>query len=273
MENTNSIHFADDKAEWFVSVGEKFRGPFKASEIYQQLQSHEVNWIDYVYREKEGKWIKLSDHPVFTTLIPEPPKPKPVIAPVAAPPPPPKMEEEIKWFLFQQEAQTGPYPTSELRRLISAGQVHENAFVWQEKFTDWKPFGEVAELKSAPKAPSPPSAPGLHSSPKVDDQRKDKRTAPRKPLVAQIYVANQTALSTGICRDISVGGMQILTDRLPGGVGANVKLHVSPPADSGLSPFIAEGSIVRILEDQRGFSIRFSLISDEAKRSIESYIA
>ena len=48
MENTNTIQFADDKAEWFIAVGEKFRGPFKASEVYEKLQSKEVSWIELV---------------------------------------------------------------------------------------------------------------------------------------------------------------------------------------------------------------------------------
>ena len=78
---------------------------------------------------------------------------------------------------------------------------------------------------------------------------------------------------TGICRDISVGGMQVLTDTLPGPVGTAVRLNVTPPSDSGLKAFVAEGTVVRILEDQRGFSFRFTSISEDAKSSIERYIS
>ena len=91
--------------------------------------------------------------------------------------------------------------------------------------------------------------------------------------MAQVYVTNQAELATGICRDISVGGMQLLTDKIPGAVGSSIHLNVTPPKDSGLKPFVAEGLIVRILEDQRGFAFRFTQISNEAKQSIESYIA
>ena len=86
-------------------------------------------------------------------------------------------------------------------------------------------------------------------------------------------MTNESELVTGMCRDISIGGMQVLTDEVPGEVGTKIRLHVEPPKDSGLKAFVAEGTVVRILEDRRGFSFRFSKLSDEAKKSIESYIA
>jgi len=260
MENTNTIQFPNDQAEWFLAFGEQFRGPFKAEEVYQKLQAGEVAWIDYVYREKEGQWIRLADHPVFTKS--KPPKLKPAVA--APPPPPKKVEEETKWFLFQNDAQTGPYPTSELKRLIGAGQVGASAYVWQEGFADWKPFGEVDALKENDTNPAAQAVPPA---------QKNQRAAPRKPLVAQTYITNHSQVVTGICRDISVGGMQVLTDQIPGTVGTSIRLNVTPPQDTGLKPFVAEGVIVRVLEDHRGFSFRFTQISEEAKQAIESYIA
>ena len=260
MENTNTIKFENDLPEWFVAVGEKYRGPFKSSEVYQKLLDKEVSWIDHCYREKEGQWIRIADHEVFKALQPAPPKPKPTMAP----PPIPKIEDTVKWFLFQNENQTGPFSTLELKRLVTSGQVLELAYVWQEKFTEWKLVSEVPELKE-------PRAPGVVAPPTPTTSR-EKRTLPRKPLLAQIYVTNQAELATGICRDISVGGMQLLTDKIPGEVGNSIHLNVTPPKDSGLKPFVAEGVIVRILEDRKGFAFRFTKISDEAKASIESYI-
>jgi hypothetical protein len=75
--------------------------------------------------------------------------------------------------------------------------------------------------------------------------------------------------------------MQVLTDRLPGKVGAKIRLNVSSISDEKASKtqkarkidsFVAEGVIVRILEDKRGFSFRFDKLSSAAKRSIEQYI-
>jgi hypothetical protein len=274
MENTNTIQFADDQPSFFISVDDKFRGPFKASEVYEKLQSKELSWIDYIYREKEGAWLRIADHETFKSLQAEPPKPKPMMPPkVAAPPPPPKkVEDDIKWFLFQNDTQTGPYPTTELSRLIGAGQILATAYVWHDKFTDWKPYQEVTELSArssgAPSAPQP-----AHVQAPVAAKAQERRAGPRKPLVAEIYLTNLSELMTGICRDISIGGMQVLTDKIPGEVGKQIRLNISPPATSGLKPFVAEGVIVRVLEDHRGFSFRFSTLTPEAKAAIESYIA
>jgi hypothetical protein len=267
MENTNTIKFENDQAEWFVAVGEKYRGPFKASEVYQKLQDKEVSWIDHCFREKEGQWIRIADHEVFKAHQPAPPKPKPTMAP----PPIPKVEDHVKWFLFQNENQTGPYGSTELKRLAASGQILEGAYVWQEKYTEWKLVSEVAELREPRSAGAPPLPRTAEKS--LSELKPEKRSVPRKPLLAQVYVTNQAELATGICRDISIGGMQLLTDKIPGEVGSSIHLNVTPPKDSGLKPFVAEGVIVRILEDKRGFAFRFTQISADAKKSIESYIA
>ena len=267
MENTLTIQFENDQPEWFLAVGEKYRGPFKAAEVYQKLLDKEASWIDYCFREKEGEWVRIADHAVFKALQPAPPKPKPTMSPPA---PPVKVEDDIKWFLFQNDNQTGPYRTQELKRLVTTGQVLEAAYAWQEKFAEWKLVSELNELKEA-RAPGVPPVPRTAEK-SLSELKPEKRIVPRKPLLAQIYVTNQSELATGICRDISIGGMQLLTDKIPGEVGSSIHLNVTPPKDSGLKPFVAEGVIVRILDDKRGFAFRFTQISDDAKKSIESYI-
>jgi hypothetical protein len=101
----------------------------------------------------------------------------------------------------------------------------------------------------------------------------EQREHPRKPLVARITMANEDSVIVGVCRDISVGGMQVLTDRIPGVSGNRIKINVSPTGSSSFEPFVAEGVIVRILEDGRGFSFRFERINDQARRAIEGYVS
>lgn len=274
MENTNTIQFPSDQPEWFIAQGESFRGPFKAEEIYRKLKENEISWIEYLYREQDGRWIRAADHPVFQPLQSAPPKPKPMMAP-----PPPPVVEDTKWFLYQKDTQTGPYSSVEMKRLIQAGQIVEGAFVWQEKFSEWKLCAEVMELKSVPVAPPLPmqSQPTTATHPTAVNltapKSNEKRAFPRKPLVAQVYATNQKTLITGICRDISVGGMQVLTDHLPGPMGTSIRLNVMPPSDSGITSFVAEGVVVRILEDERGFSFRFSDLEASARVAIERYIS
>jgi hypothetical protein len=264
MENTNTIQFQDDQATFFLAEGQSYKGPFKPSEIYSMIDAKTASWVDYCYREKEGAWTRIADHPVFKAIQAEPPKPKPQIS---VPPPPPKTAEATKWFIYQNDTQTGPYTTSDISRLVASGQANTNTYVWQEKFTEWKPMNQVDEFKTTQNAPS-----AIAQTPEAK-KAEDRRVAPRKPLVAQLYLTNLKDVLTGICRDISVGGMQVLCEQVPGQVGESIRLNVLPPDNSGLKPFVAEGTIVRILEDKKGFSFRFTKLDSEAKSAIEKYIA
>jgi hypothetical protein len=78
----------------------------------------------------------------------------------------------------------------------------------------------------------------------------------------------------GVCRDISIGGMQVLTENIPGAAGTRLRMNISPSSqESGrkIEPFVAEGIVVRILEDGRGFSFRFEKLPEPAKQAIEAY--
>jgi hypothetical protein len=256
MENTQTNTFERDDAEFFLPSGNGIEGPFRPSEVQHRLEAGAIRWVDHCYRENEG-WVRICAHPVFKVLQPQAPSGTPGTK--VAPPPVPAEARvpRAKWYLYQNETQTGPFPAIELKRLVNTGQVGPNAFVWQEAFTDWKPIREVPDF-----------IPG-DAEPKAVERRE----SPRKPLVAEIYLTNEREVASGMCRDISVGGMQVLTDAIPGKPGDRIHLNVIPPASTGLSPFVAHGTIVRILEDGKGFSFRFTGLGEDAKRSIERYIS
>jgi len=256
MENTQTNRFEKDEAEFHLPSGTGFEGPFRPSEVQRRLESGEIRWVDHCYREAEG-WVRICDHAVFAVLKPPAPAGKPAIKALPPPVPAEAMVPRVKWYLFQNETQTGPYPEIELKRLAATGQVSPEAYVWQEAFTDWKPISEISAFQVEARGA----------------QGAERRESPRKPLVAGIYLTNEREVASGMCRDISVGGMQILTDAIPGKPGDRIHLNVMPPESTGLPAFVAHGTIVRILEDRRGFSFRFTGLSDEAKRSIERYIS
>ena len=99
----------------------------------------------------------------------------------------------------------------------------------------------------------------------------DRRQFQRKPFVARMLYANKNEVFEGLCRDLSVGGMQVLMDHFPGGTGEQISLNVHP--ENSEHHFVADGKVVRILEGKKGFSFRFINLSEEAKSSIENYIA
>jgi hypothetical protein len=259
MENTSMPVFKENQAEFYLSRGEGFHGPFRPSEIYEKLMSKQVSWVDHCYREKDGVWTRISDHPVFRDLQPQAPAPRP--GPI--PPPFHHGKVTLKWYLFQNETQTGPFDEAEIKRLLGTAQIGQGAFLWNETMSDWQAVEDVEVFREQVlKAALLESVKGA-----------DRRTAPRKPLVAQVYLTNQQDISTAICRDVSIGGMQVLTEQIPGQPGETIRLNVLPPADSGLPPFVAEGVIVRVLEDRKGFSFRFTRLSVEARQAIEEYVS
>jgi hypothetical protein len=215
------------------------------------------------------------------------------------PPPPQKTKAETReWFLYYNDAQYGPFSGEEIGRFLRVGKIHGRVHIWKDGMADWQRLEEVARFeedvaesklareirkaagvggKSGPTAAKSKSA-ASSSSPSSLSSAREQRKAPRRPIVAKIYVANSEALTVAVCRDISVGGMQVLTDRIPGEPGSRIKLNVSPAsskgdrAAKGIEPFVAEGVIVRILEDGRGFSFRFERLPESSRRVIEDYL-
>jgi len=129
-----------------------------------------------------------------------------------------------------------------------------------EKLANLTVFGKSVPSKKAPQAP------GAGSS--------EKRKHARRPLIAKVMIADGGKLIVGMCRDISIGGMQVMTEYLPEKAGARLKLNVSPTDMSkpGFQPFVAEGIVVRIMDDRRGFSFRFENLSAESRVTIERII-
>ena len=81
-----------------------------------------------------------------------------------------------------------------------------------------------------------------------DDRRKKNK---RKPFVARMFYHNDSIVYEGICRDISIGGLQVLVDSFPGKIGDDISLNVHP--ENTDYSFVAGGKIVRILDGNQGF--------------------
>ncbi len=291
MENTRKVYFDDDTPQWYIASGDAWVGPLTASDVYQKVVDQEISLAHYVWKPGQANWKRICDVDVFQTAVPAlPPKgiqaevkaatqkgPPPAPGKKKAPPPAPKVEEKI-WYLHYNDGQFGPFSEEDIRRFIRVGKIHAKVHIWRDGLAEWQRLGELDEFNEelssrAPSAPSPKKAAPIAAAKKAGPA--DKRSSPRSPMVARILLAASDSISVAVCRDVSVGGMQVLTDRIPGPVGSKLKMNVTPAAEgkqAKFQPFVAEGTIVRILEDGRGFSFRFERLSDQAKRSIEDYI-
>ena len=98
----------------------------------------------------------------------------------------------------------------------------------------------------------------------------NKRKHSRAPLVARLFFHDNENFFEGVCRDISIGGMQILVANFEGDVGDLVKLNVHPVEDS--LQFTAEAKIVRKLTECSGVSVRFLKMTPDNLEKINKYI-
>lgn len=243
-------------------MGDQSVGPLKAADIYNQLSQGKVTYLQYVWKPGMAAWARLADVPAFQVAAPQapvaPPKPP-------APPAPPVVVQKKEWFLFYQDQQTGPYTLDEARGVIGVQRLDSAAsFAWKEGLAGWSSLSELSEFSNIAGA-----------APQTTASSQEKRSAVRKPIIAKVLLAEGGQVFFGIGRDISVGGMQVLSDQLPKKVGAHLKLNISPTTDTSpqFQPFVAEGVVVRIFEDGRGFSFRFGTLDDSARQTIESLIA
>lgn len=283
MENTEKVLFADDKPQWYVAMGDRWVGPISASDVYERVKSQKISWAHFVWKPGEKEWKRLCDVKMFKAAVPDEPskeiqkevkevsrevirESKPIVrtaaarsAAVSA------VSDDQGWFLYYNETQFGPFAKDEVIRFLNVGKINRRVHAWRSGIANWTRLEEIASFKAAiaELKPAPKTAK------KEKEEKPEHRQTPRRPMVAKILVANEREVADAVCRDISVGGMQVLTDRVPGKVGEKIRLNVTA---ASLEPFVAEGVIVRFLEDQKGFSFRFDRLSDQAKRSIEQYI-
>lgn len=301
MENTGKVFFENDSAQWYIAAyeqsqiqaGTKYVGPMTAADVYQKVLRQEVPWTHYIWRPGLPGWQRISDVETFKAIVPQlPPElsaessddaraeaptatsvikrantsSKKLVKTAAVKSAPPQFKEaERSWFLHFNDSQYGPFSKDEVDGFLRIGKIHGKVHAWRDGMENWDRLENIELFTQAAKQAQKAAPPA----------KREQRAAPRRPIVAKILMANDRDVAVGVCRDVSIGGLQVLTDKIPGPVGSKIKMNVSSSGNEGqskISPFAAEGVIVRILEDGRGFSFRFEQLSDSAKRAIERFI-
>lgn len=278
MENSERFFFKDDSPQWYIAAGERWIGPLTASDIYERILSNQITWAHFIWKKGQPAWKRICEVKDFQAAVPSQPakgvqkevkeSTKPTIRQagsrkIAAPAAPKNPVQEVKnWFLYYNNSQYGPFSQLEIQHFLKSSRIHPQTHGWKEGMKSWERLDRIPEFQiQGPKA-------------RQETFQTDQRSTPRRPLVAKILMADEQSVIVGVCRDISVGGLQVLTERIPANVGARLKMNISPSTnDSGkpIEPFVAEGTIVRILEDGRGFSFRFDKLTEKARQSIELY--
>jgi hypothetical protein len=258
---------------YYVQKGNR-HGPVAIEVIESMIKNEDLKTEDFVWKKGFENWKKIKDvtELQFETI----PAPAPEIelpkapAPTAAPVPKKDVklkdqnpDDNIIWIRVGNDRGTppseyGPYSINLMKRLFKENRINGKTEVFIKGSDDYKLLADLPEYQEIFE----------ELPPVIKDS--ERRLQTRKPFIARLFIQNNKNLYEGICRDISVGGMQILLDNFQGNSGDKVTINVHP--ENTEHHFTASGVIVRILEGNAGFSFRFQGLSEEAKRSIEKYL-
>ncbi len=264
MGNSKNSLFKNDCYNWYVALEDRVVGPIDSMSVYEKIISNEITWAHYIQKEGSSEWSRICEIPVFQEEAPRQPSQGAAV----------KVRVYKKgiriWYLHYEHSQWGPFSTEEVKDLLKKAKKVQQIFGWKVGMENWEILDQIEEFRL--------------EFPQIDSStQNDKRKSPRRPLVAKILMTNNQTVIVGVCRDISIGGLQVLSETVPGKVGARLKMNISPSMSkfgrrSGIQsggmvePIVAEGVIIRILEGGCGFSFRFENLSERTKQVIETYV-
>lgn len=252
--------------KWYYVLAGERQGPVEFEEVNELYTTGTLNEDDYVWYKGLENWIKIKDADGFgsfsstvdeVVVVPEPIHEKVDLS---------NFDQTSKCFYIktgadrgQQETEYGPFSIELLKNLYDEKRINAKTFVFTKGMSNWMVLGKVDGYEQVFEE-LPPTI-----------KEEDKRDFKRKPFIARMFIQNNQNIFEGICRDVSIGGMQVLVDNFPGKIGEKISINVHP--ENTEHHFVASGQIVRILEGGQGFSFRFSQLAADATEAINSYIS
>lgn len=254
--------------KWYYVLAGERQGPVEFAQVNDLYKSGTLKDDDYVWFKGLDNWVKIKDSDAFnsTPTVAEPQKEAAIPAPIEEKVDLTNFEKDQKTFYIktgadrgQAETEYGPFSIDLLKKLYDEKRISAKTFLFTKGMSNWKVLGEVDGFEEVFEE-LPPAI-----------KEEDKRSFKRKPFIARMFIQNNQDVFEGICRDVSVGGMQVLVDNFPGKIGEKISINVHP--ENTEHHFVASGKIVRILEGGQGFSFRFNDLTSDATSAIQSYIS
>jgi hypothetical protein len=256
---------------YYVQKGNR-HGPVAIEVIGSMISKQELKTEDFVWKKGFENWKKIKDVVELQSeeaTVPE------VSAPSSLPPQmESRPEKELSFKNFSEDERVifirigndrggsstdyGPFSIKQLKQLFKENRINGKTLVFTQGMREWKLLADLPEYQTI-----------FEELPPVIKES-ERRVTVRKPFIARLFIQNNKTLFEGICRDISIGGMQVLIDNFQGHADDRITINVHP--ENTDYHFTASGVVVRILEGNSGFSFRFQGLSEEAKRAIEKYL-
>ena len=256
---------------WYYVLGQERIGPVEREEIEKLYRFGSLKEDSHVWRKGFAGWEKLGQVEDFSSLFdaPElPPEPN-----LPEPPKAPQEKREMVWDNLDpdakvihikigydrgmEEVEYGPYSLNQIKRAYGEKRINDKSYIFISGMKNWVLLGDSPIFSQL-------------SSGRANITEQDRRKSVRKPVTVNVIFHNNEKIFDGICRDISIGGMQVLVGNFSACIGDSVTLNVHP--DNSNHSFATQGKIVRLLDGGQGFSLRFFDLEPDAKKSLLSYI-
>lgn len=247
---------------YYVQSGER-QGPVEIDAVFQLLSDATLNQEDYVWKKGFDNWVRIKD----VEELQEKSEAEEAAIPA-------QIQESLNLTKLSngensifikigadrggQEVEYGPYSIEVIRKLYNDNRVNGKTYIFMRGMKDWAFLADFEDFSDVFENSPPPIA---------DEER---RKSVRKPFIARMYIESKKEVYVGVCRDVSVGGMQVLVDHFPGKIGDRISINVHP--ENTQHHFVASGEIVRVLDGGLGFSFRFQGLNNDSLKAIEDYI-
>jgi hypothetical protein len=152
----------------------------------------------------------------------------------------------------------GPFDLPMLKKLYQTHRINGRTLIYFPGIDCWRVLAVFEDFEDVFNE----IPPIVHDS--------DKRRWERKPFTARLFFTSDNQFYEGICKDISLGGMQVLLHKFPGKIGDVIKLNVHPENEG--HQFVAKARIVRVSKNDGSLSMEFIDISEDAKSAIATYL-
>lgn len=249
---------------YYVEAGER-KGPVDIATVNDLIANSSLGDEDYVWKKGFENWSKIKDTEEFQAsdeveVVEELPgvinEEETYLEKLA-------LDENSIFIKIgadrgKDEVEYGPYSLAVIKKLFKENRINAKTFIFVRGMSDWMMLAEVADFSEIFEDAPPPI------------EETDRRANKRKPFIARMYIESSQQVYVGVCRDISVGGMQVLVDHIPAKIGENISINVHP--ENTEHHFVAGGNIVRLLDGGQGFSFRFTELGEEAKEAIQNYL-
>jgi hypothetical protein len=249
---------------WYYVKGNERVGPITEQELFELIENSSLVLSSYVWRRGFEDWKTLSEVDELAKYVDK----------VQSVGQEDEIEESFDWDNFdhsskifmiktgvdrgQDEAEYGPFSFDLLKKLFNENRVNAKTFIYAAGMKSWTFIGDTPVFQTE------------FSSLPAEISDNDRRINIRRPFVAKILFTDNQEVYEGVCRDISIGGLQILVADVPVNVKDVVSLNVHP--DNTNYHFIAEAEVVRVVPGNAGLSVRFTNLTSEAKKTIMSYV-